>query len=159
MPREKPSMLGPKLCAGCTWLLGSMRSPREIIPPVSDQPGLPGEEFNMYTEVDDELITSEKPSDEEIVKEVKVAEEGKEVSDQEEPIPSQQEAERMCEQLRRFIESIENSSQEHEYVTKLVIFLNKTRNESMKQSTILDFFLQKLDPTDHINITMHDSLL
>ena len=59
-------------------------------------------------------------SDEEIMKEVKGAEEEEdsdqeeEEGPQEEPTPSQQEAEQMCKQLRRFIESIENSSQELE---------------------------------------------
>ena len=140
----------PETISNC-WLHMAFReyeTPREVIPPVSDQPGLPCEEFSLYTEVDDELITSEMPSDEEIVKEVKGAEEEEdsdqeeEEGPQEEPTPSQQEAERMCKQLRRFIESIENSSQELEYVTKLEIFLNKTRNESMKQSTISDFFTE-----------------
>ena len=84
----------PETISNC-WLHMAFReyeTPREVIPPVSDQPGLPCEEFSLYTEVDDELITSEMPSDEKIVKEVAGAEE--EVSDQEEDEGPQKEPNR-----------------------------------------------------------------
>ena len=49
----------PETISNC-WL-HMKSSHHEVIPPVSDQPGLPCEEFSLYTEVDDELITSEMP--------------------------------------------------------------------------------------------------
>ena len=75
----------PETISNC-WMHMDFReygSSREFIAPENEQPGHSTEEFEQYVPVDDELITSEIPSDEDIVQEVKGTQ-NEEESDQEE---------------------------------------------------------------------------
>ena len=136
----------PETTSNC-WLHIAFReygSPKEFIAPENDQPGLSGEEFEEYIHVDDELITSEIPSDEDIVQEVRGTQNGEE-SDQDEgeveddPIPSNREMKEMCRKMRRYIEALKKTQGELESLTNIEILVNKTTDGSKKQVNISDF--------------------
>ena len=108
----------PQTISNC-WLHMAFReygSPKVFIAPENDQLGLSTDEFEEFVHVDDELITSEIPSDEDIVQEVRGIQ-NEEESDQEEggeieddPIPSNTEMKEMCRKMRRYIEALKNTT-------------------------------------------------
>ena len=136
----------PETISNC-WLHMAFReygSPKEFIAPENDQPGLSTDEFEEFVHID-ELITSEIPSDEDIVQEVRGIQ--NEESDQEEgegeieddPIPSNREMKEMCRKMRRYIEALKNTQGELGRVTNIELLVNKTSDASKKQIKISDF--------------------
>ena len=142
----------PETISNC-WLHMPFReygSPKEFIAPENDQPGLSTDEFEEFVHIDDELITSEIPSDEDIVQEVRGIQ-NEEESDQEEgegeieddPIPSNREMKEMCRKMRRYIEALKNTQGELESLTNIELLVNKTSDASKKQIKISDFTNKK----------------
>ena len=116
----------PETISNC-WLhmaFGEYGSPKEFIAPENDQPGLSTDEFEEFVHIDDELITSDIPSDEDIVQEVRGIQ-NEEESDQEEgegeieddPIPSNREMKEICRKMRRYTEALKNTQGELESLT------------------------------------------
>ena len=136
----------PETISNC-WLHMAFReygSPKEFIAPENDQPGLSTAEFDEFVQVDDGLITSEIPTDEDIVQEVRGTQ-NEEESDQDEgeveddPIPSNREMKEMCKKMRRYIEALKNTQGELESLTNIEILVNKTTDASKTQVKISDF--------------------
>ena len=110
--------------------------------------GLTNEEFRDYITVDNELLTSEVPTDEDILSQVKGTTEEDSDSDSEVPEEPEtpkkpatlKEAEAACEMLRSFLMTLPETSDELESLCKIKHLLSKVKRSSVKQSSIAEFF-------------------
>ena len=126
------------------WLHMAFRdyqSPRELSLSPDDTED---EELRSYTAIDDDLLTSEIPTDEDIIqavqgeKEQQESDQEDEEQPQEEPIPSHDDMEYMCKRMRRWIESRQDAREELNSLTNIEVLVNKAKDVKI-QPSILKF--------------------
>ena len=103
--------------------------------------GLTTEEFKAYVSVDDEVLTSEAPTDEDILSEVRGtpgedSDNDTEVTEESEPptkATTLKDAQAACEVLRSFLMGQHETSDELESLCKIDNLLSKVKRSSVKQ--------------------------
>ena len=109
-----------------------------------DVPGLSAEAFKEYVSLDDNVLTSEAPTDQDIIEEIKNEKEESDNEDEpiaiEPPPPTSAEAEAACDVIRRYLMSKVGSESDLLKLCSIEDFVARSVLTGIKQSQISDFF-------------------